>query len=144
MKGPSFVYEEAPLCRLRNVAQTKISNYFESVIPKDRGELNDSRSIAKFPPVQSYLGHTALRGEVSCIFRFYEVFGIENVLRRCGGSVTPQRSDAIKKPYSCELPRLNRKVSDPPWSNMTSSPSGDQSFTSLRDCHPRAVRHFEG
>jgi len=60
--------------------------------------------ITRFLPVQSYCGHTALRGEVSRIFRLHKVFGIEEVVRRCGSGIAPQCSDAIKKTWGFELP----------------------------------------
>ena len=75
-----------------------------------------------------------MRGEVSCIFRFHEVFGIKDVLRRCGNSIAPQRSDAIKKACDCELPSLDCEALNPPWSNITNPAFGEQSFASLRDC----------
>lgn len=101
-----FVYKETSFCGLLNVAQAIVGNYLESVIPRDRNESNEGQSIPKFLPVQSYGGHTALRGEISCVFRFYEVLGIKEVLRRRGNGISSQRSDDIKKTYGSESSHL--------------------------------------
>lgn len=101
-----FVYKETSFCGLLNVTQTKVGNHLESVIPGDKNGPNGGQITPKPLPVQRYRGHTTLRGEVSCVFRFYEVFGIEEVLRRRGNGISSQRSDDIKKTYGCESSRL--------------------------------------
>ena len=106
MKVPGFVYEETPFCRLCNVTQTKIGNYFEPIVPGNPSEPNESSKTARFLPVQSYRRYPTERGELPKIFRLYEVFGIEEIVGGCGNAVAPQRSDAIEKTYGCELPEV--------------------------------------
>ena len=40
-----FVHKEPAFCRLRNVAQTKIGNYFESVIPRNRNKSSEGKNL---------------------------------------------------------------------------------------------------
>ena len=44
----SFVYKETPFCRLCNIAQTKIGDHFESVVPRNRSEPNEGQMLSNF------------------------------------------------------------------------------------------------
>lgn len=48
MEVLSFVYKETPFCRLRNIAQTKIGDHLESVIPGNRSESDEGQILSIF------------------------------------------------------------------------------------------------
>jgi len=79
----SFVYKEAPFRRLCNIAQTKVGNHFESVVPGNRSESSEGQILSNFYQFK------VIRGIRPCEARFpaYSDSTKSSVSKRFSGDV---------------------------------------------------------